>query len=45
VTITFPAVLAGAGKLRASLRTQVRMVTSLTPSKRAIEQKLMLPIA
>jgi len=45
VTTTCSALIDGSGSLRASLRTQLRTATSLTPRIRAMEQKLTLPMA
>ena len=45
VTTTTSALVDGSGSVRASSRTQFRTATSLTPRRRAMEQKLTLPIA
>ena len=45
VTMTWPALAEGSGRVRASARTQFRIETSLTPRMRAMEQKLILPMA
>ncbi len=45
VTTTMSALVDGSGSLRASSRTQFRTATSLTPRMRAIEPKLILPMA
>ena len=45
VITTVSAVTAGSGSRRASLRTHLRTATSLTPRRRAMLQKLILPMA
>ena len=45
VTTTWPGPAEGSGMSRAAALTQFRTDTSLTPRSRAMEQKLMLPIA
>ena len=45
VIMTVSAVTAGSGSWRAWLRTHLRTATSLTPRRRAMLQKLMLPMA
>jgi hypothetical protein len=43
--MTVSAVTAGSGNRRAWLRTHLRTATSLTPRRRAMLQKLILPMA
>ena len=45
VSMTVSAVTAGLGNRRASFRTHLRTATSLTPRRRAMLQKLILPMA
>ena len=45
VIMTVSAVTAGSGSRRAWLRTHLRTATSLTPRRRAMLQKLILPMA
>ena len=45
VIMTVSAIAAGSGSRRASSRTHLRTATSLTPRRRAMLQKLILPMA